>query len=129
MERDHMVEHNIVLSFTGADCFSIFRTSIVVLSFCYKKKKGHCSKQDGRNSQLKLHRKLQHRTLKSRNTVAEFSEVLYPLCCGVRASAYFKETVQLFPMPLVSEFLLQRELEVGAAFSERVYCYIYFAHV
>ena len=38
MERDHMVEHDSVLSFAGADCFSIFRMSIVVLSLLYKKR-------------------------------------------------------------------------------------------
>lgn len=30
MERDHIVEHVIVLSFAEVDCFSIFRMSIVV---------------------------------------------------------------------------------------------------
>lgn len=38
MDGDHMVEHETVLSFAGADCFSFFRMSIVVLSFLRIKK-------------------------------------------------------------------------------------------
>lgn len=39
MEGDQMVEHDTVFSIAGADSFSIFRMSIVVLSFRYIKKR------------------------------------------------------------------------------------------
>lgn len=46
MEGEHMGEHDIVLSFAGADCFSIFSMSIV-LGFCCIKKDIVVSRRGG----------------------------------------------------------------------------------
>lgn len=121
MEGEHMGEHDIVLSFAGADCFSIFSMSIV-LGFCCIKKE-HCSKQERRYSQQELHTKLLSNALKSSNSLRQRSKDLTPmLWCELQLT--LKRLFSCFKCP---EFLLQRELAVGAVFSEHVYCsYIYF---